>query len=247
MREFFESVEPHLNERQRRVVFGSMAEALGRGGQKMVAACSSMSTSTLSKAVREVRGGIEPSDRLRVAGGGDRPAIDKQPGLLGALDALVYPDSRGDPMSPLRWTGSSELRGIHSSGVCLVVGLSANRRSWGVCPGHSVGSVESRPVKWIPRSEQMDNLRRFGASVLVSELSHRHGLGASHHHASGQLPGASRSASRNRRGSSIYYFDPIHDDTIARTSPAHFAHLNVHGTYDLSIEDIPAHYYLDNP
>ena len=107
LREFFETVEPHLNERQRRVVFGSMAEALGHGGQARVAACSSMSTSTLSKAVREVRAGIEPSDRLRVEGGGDRPAIDKQPGLLAALDALVYPDSRGDPMSPLRWTSKS--------------------------------------------------------------------------------------------------------------------------------------------
>ena len=58
LREFFETVEPHLNERQRRVVFGSMAEVLGRGGQKMVAECSTMSTSTLSKAVREVRAGI---------------------------------------------------------------------------------------------------------------------------------------------------------------------------------------------
>ena len=107
LREFFETVEPHLNERQRRVVFGSMAQALGRGGQKMVADCSTMSTSTLSKAVREVRGGIEPSDRQRVEGGGDRPAIDKQPGLLSALDELVHPGSRGDPMSPLRWTSKS--------------------------------------------------------------------------------------------------------------------------------------------
>jgi hypothetical protein len=107
LREFLKTVEPHLNERQRRVVFGSMAEALGRGGQKMVAACSTMSTSTLSKAVREVRAGIEPSDRQRVEGGGARPAIDKQPGLLLALDELVHPGSRGDPMSPLRWTSKS--------------------------------------------------------------------------------------------------------------------------------------------
>ncbi|WP_395160994.1 hypothetical protein [Ilumatobacter sp.] len=104
LREFLKTVEPHLNERQRRVVFGSMAEVLDRGGQKMVAECSTMSTSTLSKAVREVRAGIEPSDRQRVEGGGDRPAIDKQPGLLLALDELVHPGSRGDPMSPLRWT-----------------------------------------------------------------------------------------------------------------------------------------------
>ena len=107
LREFLSTVDPHLSERTRRVVFGSLAEALGHGGQRRVAACSSMSTSTLSKAVREVRAGMEPSDSQRVEGGGDRPAIDKQPGLLLALDELVHPGSRGDPMSPLRWTQKS--------------------------------------------------------------------------------------------------------------------------------------------
>ncbi len=101
---FFETVMPHLNERQRRVVTGAFAEALGRGGQKLVVEASGISTSTMSKAVREVRAGIEPSDRQRAEGGGDRPAIDKQPGLLEALDGLVHPDTRGNPMSVLRWT-----------------------------------------------------------------------------------------------------------------------------------------------
>ncbi|MCP3997998.1 MAG: ISAzo13 family transposase, partial [bacterium] len=101
---FFETVMPHLGERQRRVVAGAMSEALGRGGQKFVVAASGISTSTMSKAVREVRAGVEPSDRQRAEGGGDRPAIDKQPGLLEALDELVHPDTRGTPMSALRWT-----------------------------------------------------------------------------------------------------------------------------------------------
>ena len=101
---FFETVMPHLGERQRRVVAGAMAEALGRGGQAFVVGASGMSTSTMSRAVREVRAGVEPSDRQRVEGGGDRPAIDKQPGLLEALDELVHPVTRGSPMSPLRWT-----------------------------------------------------------------------------------------------------------------------------------------------
>ena len=101
---FFEIVVPHLNERQRRVVAGAMAEALGRGGQARVVEASSMSSSTIAKAVREVRAGVEPSDRQRAPGGGDRPAIDKQPGLLEALDELVHPDTRGTPMSALRWT-----------------------------------------------------------------------------------------------------------------------------------------------
>ena len=95
---------PHLGERQRRVAAGAMAEALGRGGQAFVVGASGISTSTMSRAVREVRAGVEPSDRQRAAGGGDRPAVDKQPGLLEALDELVHPVTRGSPMSPLRWT-----------------------------------------------------------------------------------------------------------------------------------------------
>ena len=101
---FFETVMPHLGERQRRVVTGAMAEALGRGGQAFVVGASGISTSTMSRAVREVRAGVEPWDRQRAAGGGDRPAAVKQPGLLEALDELVHPVTRGSPMSPLRWT-----------------------------------------------------------------------------------------------------------------------------------------------
>lgn len=106
-RVLFETVMPHLGERQRRVLSGALAEALGHGGQAFVVEASGMSTSTVSKAVREVRAGVEPSDRQRAEGGGDKPAIDKQPGLLEALDELVWPETRGHPMSPLRWTLSS--------------------------------------------------------------------------------------------------------------------------------------------
>ncbi len=102
--EFFETVLPHLNEVQRRVVSGSIARALGRGGKTAVAEASGLSRNTVTKAVAEVIVGIEPSGRLRPPGGGDKPAIEKQAGLLEALDELVYPDTRGTPMSSLRWT-----------------------------------------------------------------------------------------------------------------------------------------------
>ena len=69
-----------------------------------MATASGMSRNTVIKAEAEVAAGIEPSVRLRVPGGGDRPLIDKQPGLLDALDALVHPETRGNPMSLLRWT-----------------------------------------------------------------------------------------------------------------------------------------------
>ena len=104
---FFGVVLPHVNEVQRRVVAGAAAEMLGRGGKTAVAAASGMSRNTVIKAEAEVAAGIEPSARLRAAGGGDKPLIDKQPGLLEALDKLVHPATRGNPMSLLRWTSKS--------------------------------------------------------------------------------------------------------------------------------------------
>jgi transposase len=102
--EFFEAVMPHLNEVQRRVVAGAVARGLGRGGKTAVAASSGLSRNTVIKGQAEVEAGIEPSERLRAPGAGDKPAIDKQPGLAETLDELVHPDTRGTPMSALRWT-----------------------------------------------------------------------------------------------------------------------------------------------
>jgi transposase len=107
---FFDLVLPHMDEVQRRVVAGAMADMLGRGGKTAVAEASGMSRNTVIKAERELNEGLEPSPRLRAPGGGDRPLTDKQPGLLEALDALVHPETRGDPMSLLRWTSKSSVK-----------------------------------------------------------------------------------------------------------------------------------------
>ena len=88
-----ETVLPHLDERQKRVLAGAMVEALGRGGQARVAEASGMSTSTVNKALHEVRSGIEVSDRRRAPGGGAKQATEIQPGLLEVLDELVYPET----------------------------------------------------------------------------------------------------------------------------------------------------------
>ena len=110
LKRFFDVVLPHMNELQRRVVAGAAAEMLGRGGKTAVAVASGMSRNTVIKAGAEVLAGIEPSDRLRAPGGGDKPLTDKHPGLLDALNELVHPDTRGNPMSLLRWTSKSSTK-----------------------------------------------------------------------------------------------------------------------------------------
>ena len=104
---FFDVLLPHLNELQRRVAVGAASVMLGPGNKTRIAAAAHMSRNTVIKAEREVIAGIEPSVRQRPIGGGDIKAEIKQPGLLEALDALINPETRGDPMSLLRWTSKS--------------------------------------------------------------------------------------------------------------------------------------------
>jgi Rhodopirellula transposase DDE domain len=104
---FFEAVLPHLDERQRRIVAGTVARTLGHGGVKAVAVASGLSSSTVQDGALAVDGGIEPSDRVRALGAGRPRAEESTPGLLEALDDLVEPDSRGDPECALRWTTRS--------------------------------------------------------------------------------------------------------------------------------------------
>lgn len=104
---FFVAVSPLLDERQRRLVAGAMAIALGRGGPTRVTEASGLSRNTVISGARDVAVGVGPSDRVRAPGAGRRTLIDEHPGLLQELDDLVEPESRGDPMSPLRWTAKS--------------------------------------------------------------------------------------------------------------------------------------------
>lgn len=98
---------PHLDERQQRLLIGAEARVLGHGGIRAVARAAGVSETTVRKGVDELEAGGEPLGRVRRPGGGRKRAADLDAGLRPALLALVEPDTRGDPMSPLRWTTKS--------------------------------------------------------------------------------------------------------------------------------------------
>ena len=104
---FFSRVLPLLNERQQRLMAAAAVDLFGRGGQARVAEAAGMSRNTLIAGAKELAGGAGPSPRVRRPGAGRKRAIDVDPELLVVLDSLVEPESRGDPMSPLRWTVKS--------------------------------------------------------------------------------------------------------------------------------------------
>src|SRR6476469_9400718 len=99
----FEAIFPHLDERQRRLLMGAEARALGHGGIRVVARAAGVREATVSLGVDELDSGAEPLGRARRPGGGRKRAAELDPALL----ALVEPEERGDPMSPLRWTTKS--------------------------------------------------------------------------------------------------------------------------------------------
>ena len=103
----FEVIFPHLDERQRRLLLGAEARALGHGGIRLVAGAAGVREATVSLGAGELESGAEPLGRARRPGGGRKRAADLDPGLRPALLALVEPKERGDPMSPLRWTTKS--------------------------------------------------------------------------------------------------------------------------------------------
>src|SRR5947208_2377487 len=105
----FEVLMPHLNERQRRLLLATEARLLGHGGVRAVAQVAGVSETTVRAGVFELEEGQEPfpEGRGRRGGGGRKSAAALDAGLVPALLAVVEPDERGDPESPLRWTTKS--------------------------------------------------------------------------------------------------------------------------------------------
>jgi transposase len=111
LRRKFTRLTSELDERGRRRWAASEALELGHGGIKAVAQATGLGERTIRRGCQELR--HEPalarpaSRRIRRAGGGRKSLQSHEPALVSALEALVEPTTRGDPMSPLRWTCKS--------------------------------------------------------------------------------------------------------------------------------------------
>jgi len=100
-----------LDERSRRLVAAAESLALGRGGISAVARATRMSRPVIRLGVGELE---DPQTvvkgRVRRPGGGRKRIVESDSGLVGDLEGLVEPATRGDPESPLRWTCKSVRR-----------------------------------------------------------------------------------------------------------------------------------------
>lgn len=111
----YRALKPLMDERMRRQWAAAEAKAYGWGGIQAVSDAMGLSMTTIRKGVgelseREAHPGMEITDRVRKAGGGRKRQTELDPHLQTALEQLLEPATRGDPQSPLRWTGKSTPR-----------------------------------------------------------------------------------------------------------------------------------------
>lgn len=103
----YKALLPHLNERAKRLVCAADAITLGFGGVTRISKISGISRVTLTKGKKELYEKPLPEDRIRKVGAGRKSIYVSNPEVEKKVEALVDPVTRGDPISPLRWTCKS--------------------------------------------------------------------------------------------------------------------------------------------
>ena len=119
----YRALADRFDEATLRLWAAAEARSLGRGGVSTVAKAAGLSRTTIYAGLSEIEAArksavrgkkasppLRSSQRVRAPGGGRKRLVDRDTTLLADLDALVEPTSRGDPMSPLRWTCKSTAR-----------------------------------------------------------------------------------------------------------------------------------------
>ncbi len=114
IRRKFRLVAVELDERRRRQWAAAEAREVGWGGVSLVARATGLSRPTILAGLKDLqlptKSRAVAATRVRSPGGGRRTLTQVDAGLLDALERLIEPATRGDPMSPLRWTCKSTAR-----------------------------------------------------------------------------------------------------------------------------------------
>ena len=99
------------------------AMSLGRGGVTAVSAATGIARSTINRGIGELKAARnEIGQRVRRPGAGRKRAVERQPGLVAALEGLVEDAIRGDPQAALRWVSRSQrhlVAALHRQGFAV--------------------------------------------------------------------------------------------------------------------------------
>src|ERR1700689_5458433 len=92
IRERFEALSPHLDERARRLFAATEAAAAGHGGIAAVSRVTGIAASTIGRGLKELAAPTRlEAGRVRRSGGGRKPLVATDPKLLDDLNALIEP------------------------------------------------------------------------------------------------------------------------------------------------------------
>ena len=125
---------PYLDEKQKRVLYGSAASVLGHGGITFVNEITGSARNTIVAGMNEITSPVENkssqdgrTDRVRKPGAGRKSALEKNPLLYEKIEEIITQngDTYGNPEKPLRWTTWS-LRKIASELVKFGITVSQN-------------------------------------------------------------------------------------------------------------------------
>jgi len=120
---------PYLNEKQQRIFAATEAMSLGYGGISKVARLTGFSRTTIHKGIQDAEiKDYETLKKIRLPGGGRKSTHLQNKKVRKAIDDLVEDSTRGDPMSPLKWTSKS-IR--HIAEVLSKNGIDVSRESVG--------------------------------------------------------------------------------------------------------------------
>jgi hypothetical protein len=114
IRRKFQRISKNIDEKARRLWCATEALAIGKGGVAIVHAATGVSRPTIYKGIKELeskrgrkgkkRRRKKTDGRIRKKGGGTKTTDAEFPEILRVLEALIEPETKGDPQSPLRWT-----------------------------------------------------------------------------------------------------------------------------------------------
>jgi len=159
-----------LDERGRRLFAATEATAAGRGGATAVAAATGIARSTINRGIAELRAGLPIGGRVRRPGGGRKRAIERQPGLTAALEALIEAAIRGDPEAPLRWVSRSQrniAQALHQQGFAVsqkLVGLLLRERGYSCQANRKTREGTSHP----DRNGQFEHINRVVKAAIAA-------------------------------------------------------------------------------
>lgn len=141
VQEKYERLKGFLDERSRRLWAANEAVAFGRGGIRGVAEALGMSTKTVHEGTRELKvkadNGAAAAGRQRRPGGGRKRLAEHDPALVKTIEAIVDPATRGDPMTPLKWTSKSLNK----------ISAELQQQGWQVSPP-TIGEILRKDLKY---------------------------------------------------------------------------------------------------